>query len=139
VSENTALISQAAPLSAPAETEEKSLPVPQPELKVARPTKKSAAKEPDVIPLKPQVPEPPAEPQRERVKESQGTVRIRSEVPLRGEPRFGAPGLEVIESGSIVHVLDARGDWLQVRTESSAVTGYVRREFTLPTQPDPRP
>jgi hypothetical protein len=137
VGEDIALISAGEPLSVPDETEEKSPPVPQPKVKVAGPAKKSAAKETNVVPRGMQAPERPAEPQRERVKEIQGTVRIRSEVRLREEPRFGAPALATIESGSIAHVLDARGDWLEVRTESGAVTGYVRREFTLPTESRP--
>ncbi|MGH7847951.1 MAG: SH3 domain-containing protein [Candidatus Binatia bacterium] len=140
VAENIALISEAGDPRVAAATEEKSPPVPQHEIKAARATKKTVAKKARVIPQKKKVPERPAKPpRRERVKESEGTVRIRAEVPLRGEPRFGAPGLEVIESGSIVHVLGTRGDWLEVRSQSGGVTGYVRREFALPTQSEPRP
>jgi hypothetical protein len=66
-----------------------------------------------------------------RVKEVQNRVKIRVDIPLREEPRFGATSVEMIEKGSIVGVLDSHGNWLKVRTEADSSVGYVRKEFAV--------
>ena len=52
-------------------------------------------------------------------------------VSLREEPRFAATAKTQIEAGTSISVLEAQGDWFKVKTEPSAVVGYVRKEHLV--------
>jgi hypothetical protein len=125
------------PLDTPAETQEEPS---QDEPKVARTVKvKSDARELDPSPAHGQILPIAIERPRDRLKEAQGKVKIRLSVPLREEPRFGAPTVATIGTGAIANVIDSQGDWLEVRTEAGDASGYLRREFTVPLQPESPP
>jgi hypothetical protein len=52
--------------------------------------------------------------------------------PLRQEPRFAAATTQDIDAGVTISVLEAKGDWLKVKTRPSGTVGYVRKEYVDP-------
>jgi hypothetical protein len=58
--------------------------------------------------------------------------RTRRAAPLRQEPRFAAATAENIDPGTQISVLEAKGDWLKVKTRPSGKVGYVRKEYVAP-------
>jgi fructose-specific phosphotransferase system component IIB len=48
---------------------------------------------------------------------------------LRKEPNFSSPAITRLAVGTKVSVIDTRGDWLEVREESTLHSGFIRREF----------
>jgi len=56
-------------------------------------------------------------------------VRTSRATPLRQQPRFAAATAEDIGPGTSISVLEAKGDWLKVKTRPSGKVGYVRREY----------
>jgi hypothetical protein len=53
-------------------------------------------------------------------------------VRLRPEPRFAAATTEDIDPGTAISVLEAKGDWLKVKTRPAGSVGYVRKEYIAP-------
>ena len=58
--------------------------------------------------------------------------KTRRTAPLRKEPHFAAATAEDIDPGTRISVLEAKGDWLKVKTRSSGKVGYVRKEYIAP-------
>jgi len=48
---------------------------------------------------------------------------------LRKEPNFTSSSIAKLSVGSRVSLLGSRGDWLEVREESTGQSGFIRREF----------
>lgn len=48
---------------------------------------------------------------------------------LRKEPNFSSPAVARLDVGTKVSVIDTRGEWLEVREESTLQSGFIRREF----------
>lgn len=48
---------------------------------------------------------------------------------LRKEPNFSSSSVAKLSVGSRVSLLGSRGDWLEVREESTGQSGFIRREF----------
>ncbi|HJX10278.1 MAG TPA: AgmX/PglI C-terminal domain-containing protein [Candidatus Binatia bacterium] len=48
---------------------------------------------------------------------------------LRKEPNFSSPAVARLAVGTKVSLIDTRGDWLEVRAESTRQSGFIRREF----------
>ena len=48
---------------------------------------------------------------------------------LRKEPNFSSPAVARLAVGTKVSLIDTRGDWLEVRAESTLQSGFIRREF----------
>jgi hypothetical protein len=48
---------------------------------------------------------------------------------LRKEPNFSSISVAKLSVGSRVSLLGSRGDWLEVRDESTGQSGFIRREF----------
>jgi TonB family protein len=48
---------------------------------------------------------------------------------LRKEPNFSSTSVAKLSVGSKVSLLGSRGDWLEVREESTGHSGFLRREF----------
>ena len=48
---------------------------------------------------------------------------------LRREPNFSSSSVAKLSVGSRVSLLGSRGDWLEVREESTGQSGFIRREF----------
>jgi hypothetical protein len=53
-------------------------------------------------------------------------------VSLREKPRFAAATAEDIDPGTGISVLEAKGDWVKVKTRPSGKVGYVRKEYIVP-------
>ena len=53
-------------------------------------------------------------------------------VSLRQKPRFAAATAEDIDPGTGISVLEAKGDWVKVKTRPSGKVGYVRKEYIVP-------
>jgi hypothetical protein len=53
-------------------------------------------------------------------------------VSLRQKPRFAAATAEDIDPGTGISVLEAKGDWVKVKTRPSGKVGYVRKEYIAP-------
>jgi hypothetical protein len=51
------------------------------------------------------------------------------ETSLRKEPNFSSPAVARLAVGTRVSLIDTRGDWLEVREESTLQSGFIRREF----------
>ncbi len=60
--------------------------------------------------------------------ETVGYKTLRSTA-IRQEPRFGSHAIEDVGPGTVISVLEANGDWVKVKTQSSGSVGYVRREY----------
>jgi hypothetical protein len=56
-------------------------------------------------------------------------VKTRRAAPLRREPRFAAATAEDIGPETYISVLEAKGDWLKVKTGPSGKVGYLRKEY----------
>ena len=64
--------------------------------------------------------------------EQEIAYRTRRVAPLRQEPRFAAATTQDIDAGVTISVLEAKGDWLKVKTRPSGTVGYVRKEYVAP-------
>jgi hypothetical protein len=60
------------------------------------------------------------------------TYQVKHPTAIRQEPSFASASIGKFTPGTKVTVIAARGDWVQVRTDSSGVTGFIRREFVTP-------
>jgi hypothetical protein len=58
---------------------------------------------------------------------------------LRKEPNFSSTSLAKLPVGSKVSLLGSRGDWLEVREESTGHSGFIRREFIDFPEPAKKP
>jgi uncharacterized protein YgiM (DUF1202 family) len=58
--------------------------------------------------------------------------QIKHPTAIRQEPSFASASVGKFTPGTKVTVITARGDWVQVRTDNSGVTGFIRREFVTP-------
>ena len=58
---------------------------------------------------------------------------------LRKEPNFSSISVAKLSAGSRVSFLGSRGDWLEVREESSGQSGFIRREFIDFAEPAKKP
>jgi hypothetical protein len=58
--------------------------------------------------------------------------QVKHPTAIRQEPSFASATVGKFTPGTRITVLAARGDWVQVRTDSSGVTGFIRREFVTP-------
>jgi TonB family protein len=58
---------------------------------------------------------------------------------LRKEPNFSSNSVAKLPVGSRVSLLGSRGDWLEVREESSGQSGFIRREFLDSAEPAKNP
>ncbi|MGB7950509.1 MAG: AgmX/PglI C-terminal domain-containing protein [Candidatus Binatia bacterium] len=58
--------------------------------------------------------------------------QIKHPTAIRQEPSFASASVGKFTPGTKVTVIAARGDWVQVRTDNSGVTGFIRREFVTP-------
>ena len=58
---------------------------------------------------------------------------------LRKEPNFSSISVAKLSVGSRVSLLESRGDWLEVREESSGQSGFIRREFIDFPEPAKKP
>jgi len=58
--------------------------------------------------------------------------KTRRTAPLRQEPRFAAASAEDIDPGTPISVLEAKGDWLKVKTRPQGRVGYIRKEYVAP-------
>jgi hypothetical protein len=59
------------------------------------------------------------------------TYKTRRVVSLREEPRFAAAAKAQIAAGTSISVLEAKGDWLKVKTRPSGTVGYIRKEYLV--------
>jgi hypothetical protein len=57
------------------------------------------------------------------------TQQLRFATSLRKDPNFSSSSVAKLPVGSRVLLLGSRGDWLEVREESSGQSGFIRREF----------
>jgi Bacterial SH3 domain len=57
--------------------------------------------------------------------------KTRRVVSLREEPRFAAAAKAQIAAGTSISVLEAKGDWLKVKTRPSGAVGYIRKEYLV--------
>jgi hypothetical protein len=51
---------------------------------------------------------------------------------LREEPRFGATGQIMLDTGARLIVLKIEGKWLKVKLAETGAVGFVRKEFVAP-------
>ncbi len=58
---------------------------------------------------------------------------------LRKEPNFSSTSVAKLAVGSRVSLLASRGDWLEVREESTGQSGFIRREFLDFAEPAKKP
>jgi hypothetical protein len=58
---------------------------------------------------------------------------------LRKEPNFSSPAVAKLAVGSRISLLASRGDWLEVREESTGQSGFIRREFLDFAEPAKKP
>jgi hypothetical protein len=59
-------------------------------------------------------------------------VQIKYATRLRKEPNFSAPALTTFTVGTRVTVVDRSRDWLEVRSQHTGQSGYIRKEFAVP-------
>ena len=59
-------------------------------------------------------------------------------IPIRKWPRFAAPAVQNIDSGTSLKVLEFVGSWARVELAHARITGFVRKEFLASVQwPEP--
>jgi hypothetical protein len=68
------------------------------------------------------------------VKPAQSLYQIKYATSLRSEPNFSAASVTRFTIGTKVTLVNHRGDWLEVRSADSGVSGYVRKEFVTPVE-----
>jgi len=59
-------------------------------------------------------------------------VQIKYATLLRKGPNFTAPALTTVTIGTRVTVLNRSSDWLEVRSQHTGQSGYIRKEFAIP-------
>lgn len=59
-------------------------------------------------------------------------VRIKYATLLRKGPNFAAPALTTFTIGTRVTVVNRSRDWLEVRSQHTGQSGYIRKEFAVP-------
>jgi hypothetical protein len=62
-------------------------------------------------------------------KSGTAAYQIKYATALRKEPNFPSPIVGNLTIGTKVHVIERRGDWLEVSADNSGLTGYIRHEF----------
>lgn len=65
---------------------------------------------------------------------SQSLYQIKYATALRAEPNFSSASLARFTIGTKVTLVNNRGDWLEVRSPDSGVSGYIRKEFVTPVE-----
>ncbi len=66
---------------------------------------------------------------RERAAKPSSIQQLKFATSLRKEPNFSSSSVAKLSVGSRVSLLGSRGDWLEVREESTGQSGFIRREF----------
>jgi len=66
---------------------------------------------------------------RESAAKPSAIQHLRFATSLRKEPNFSSSSVAKLSVGSRVSLLGSRGDWLEVREESTGQSGFIRREF----------
>jgi len=62
-----------------------------------------------------------------------GYYRTRQAIPIRTSPRFAAATVREIDRGAALEVLAFIDSWAEVELNSTGITGFVRKEFLIPT------
>jgi Bacterial SH3 domain len=57
--------------------------------------------------------------------------KTRRSTPLREKPRFASTTTENVDPGTIINILETKGDWVKIRTRPSGSVGYVRKEYVV--------
>lgn len=68
------------------------------------------------------------------VKTESDLVQIKYPTLLRKEPNFSSPVLATFTIGTKLHVMPRGHEWLQVRSQHSGPSGFIRKEFVAPAQ-----
>jgi hypothetical protein len=61
-------------------------------------------------------------------------VQLRFATALRAEPNFSSPALANLSGGTKVGLLRRHGEWLEVRSSTTAPIGFIRRELVSPVE-----
>ena len=65
--------------------------------------------------------------------------RIKYATSLRKEPNFTSTSLGKFTIGTKVFLLSSRGEWLEVRSDDSGLSGFIRKEFVTPIEVAQKP
>jgi hypothetical protein len=59
--------------------------------------------------------------------------QIKYDTSLRKEPNFTSTSVAKFSTGTKVSVLSSHGDWVEVRANDTASSGFIRKEFVTPS------
>ena len=76
---------------------------------------------------------------RERAAKPSSIQQLKFATSLRKEPNFSSSSVAKLSVGSRVSLLGSRGDWLEVREESTGQSGFIRQEFINFPEPAKKP
>jgi hypothetical protein len=65
---------------------------------------------------------------------AQSLYQIKYATALRAEPNFSSPSVTRFTIGTKVALVNNRGEWLEVKSPDSGLSGYIRKEFVTPIE-----